>query len=84
MAGVQSTKRVLLQCICSIALLALSVPALAQGRPARIPTNLTTGPEVGERIPDISAVDQNGRQRNFDNIVGPNGAMILFFRSADW
>ena len=46
--------------------------------------NWRTGPEVGERIPDFSAVDQNGVRRSFDDIKGPNGALVYFFRSADW
>ena len=46
--------------------------------------NWTTGPEVGERIPDIAALDQNGVRRTFDELKGPNGALVFFFRSADW
>ena len=74
-----------LKCIGWAALLCLAVPALAQNAGgSRIPANLTTGPEIGERIPHIEAVDQHGQRRDFDGIVGPNGAMILFYRSADW
>jgi hypothetical protein len=46
--------------------------------------NWKTGPEVGERIPDFAALDQNGVRRSFDDIKGPNGALVFFFRSADW
>ena len=46
--------------------------------------NWKTGPEVGERIPDFAALDQNGVRRTFDQIKGPNGALVFFFRSADW
>jgi len=46
--------------------------------------NMLTGPEVGERIPAFSALDQHGVRKHFEDIVGPNGAMIIFFRSADW
>jgi len=46
--------------------------------------NWKTGPEVGDRIPDFAALDQNGVRRTFDQIKGPNGALVFFFRSADW
>ena len=28
--------------------------------------------------------DQNGKSRNLRSIMGPKGAMLVFFRSADW
>lgn len=40
--------------------------------------------QVGQKIPTLSGSDQFGRQRNFENLKGPNGLIILFFRSADW
>ncbi len=46
--------------------------------------NVRTGIPVGERIPRFRAVDQNGRWWDFDSIKGPNGAVLLFHRSADW
>ena len=42
------------------------------------------GPQVGQRVPDFSLPDQNGRIRNLQSIMGPRGAMIVFIRSADW
>lgn len=74
-----------LKCMGLAVLFCLAMPALAQqaGR-IRIPTNLTTGPEIGERIPMFEAVDQHGERRGFEDIKGPAGAMILFYRSADW
>ena len=42
------------------------------------------GPQVGERVPDFSLPDQNGRMRNLSSILGPNGGILLFHRSADW
>jgi hypothetical protein len=42
------------------------------------------GPQVGERVPDFSLKDQNGRAQNLQSIMGPRGAMLVFFRSADW
>ena len=43
-----------------------------------------TGPEVGAKIPVFSLADQNGAKRDLQSIAGPNGAMIVFYRSADW
>ena len=42
------------------------------------------GPQVGETIPDFSLPDQNGTVWTRESIVGTNGAMIVFHRSADW
>jgi len=57
-----------------------SHPALA----AQPDTSIKTGPAVGDRIPPFKAIDQNGKTQNFRSIQGPKGALILFFRSADW
>ncbi len=62
-------------------------PALAQNPLTDIPVGdegMVTGPKIGERIPDFAAFDRNGALVGFDDIKGPNGAMILFHRSADW
>jgi hypothetical protein len=42
------------------------------------------GPQVGDLVPDFSLPDQTGRVRTRDSILGPNGAILLFHRSADW
>ncbi|MGE3176665.1 MAG: hypothetical protein AB7O32_04305 [Vicinamibacterales bacterium] len=42
------------------------------------------GPQVGEPIPDFSLVDQTGKTWTRQSILGPKGAMLVFFRSADW
>jgi hypothetical protein len=43
-----------------------------------------TGPAVGQRIPAFSATDQNGNLQTLQTIAGPKGAMLVFYRSADW
>src|SRR5579863_3716648 len=40
--------------------------------------------KIGNKIPLLSGTDQFGQERNFVNLRGPNGLVILFFRSADW
>jgi cytochrome oxidase Cu insertion factor (SCO1/SenC/PrrC family) len=42
------------------------------------------GPQVGEQAPDFQLQDQFGRTWTRDSIMGPQGAMLVFFRSADW
>jgi len=56
----------------------------AQERPrARIDVS-RLGPQVGERAPDFTLVDQTGRTRTLQSIMGSRGAMLVFIRSADW
>jgi arginine repressor len=43
-----------------------------------------TGPGVGQYVPSFSLADQNGRKQSLATIAGPNGAMLVFYRSADW
>ena len=64
-----------------------AAPALAQNFLTDIPAGsrgMVSGPEVGERIPDFSAYDQNGNPVSLGDVMGPNGAMVVFHRSADW
>jgi len=42
------------------------------------------GIEVGVKIPEFRAVDQNGKVWDFDALKGPEGAVLVFHRSADW
>ena len=53
-------------------------------RPSPNTENWTTGPAVGETIPEFAGKDQNGIRKTFDDIKGPKGALIIFYRSADW
>ena len=46
--------------------------------------NIKTGPAAGSPAPAFSALDQAGRTRTLQSIMGPKGAMLVFFRSADW
>ena len=42
------------------------------------------GPQVGERVPAFSLPDQNGQIQTRESILGPNGAILVFHRSAAW
>ena len=54
---------------------------------AQAPPTLDTskiGPQVGRRVPPISGTDQFGKPHTLSSAMGPEGAMLVFFRSADW
>ena len=42
------------------------------------------GPQVGSSVPPFSGTDQFGRTQTLNTTLGPDGAMLVFFRSADW
>lgn len=61
-------------------------PAAGQGVPStREKIDVSRlGPQVGQRVPGFSLHDQAGRTRTLQSIMGSRGAMLVFFRSADW
>src|SRR3984957_19285219 len=43
------------------------------------------GPPVGIKAPDIGTrLDQTGMPRTLPDVMGKNGLVLMFFRSADW
>ena len=51
----------------------------------RLPIDVhSLGPQVGDTVPEFNLADQSGQMRTIESIKGPNGAMLLFHRSADW
>jgi len=46
--------------------------------------NAARGPESGSKIPAFSAKDQKGTAQTFESVKGKNGAVLVFYRSADW
>ena len=42
------------------------------------------GPAVGAKMPSFDLKDQDGKGHTLASLLGPKGAVILFFRSADW
>ena len=72
-----------------LVLAALSIGVTGAGKPQ--PGAATTkvdlerlGPQVGSRLPDFTLRDQRGSPRALTSLLGPKGALIVFFRSADW
>jgi hypothetical protein len=43
-----------------------------------------TGPEIGEKVPDFTLPDQHGESRALADLIGSNGLLLVFSRSADW
>ncbi len=48
------------------------------------PPALEVGPKPGETLPPFALPDQDGSQRDFASLSGPNGLVLVFYRSADW
>lgn len=67
----------------SAAVLGLTCVLSAQKGPVSAP-KIKTGPERGQTIPRIEAPDQNGRMQTLESVAGPKGALVVFYRSADW
>lgn len=69
-------------CIC----LSSRLAEAGQGtEPVRVAIDVSAlGPQVGAQVPDFNLVDQAGRMRDLASVMGPRGAMVVFFRSADW
>jgi hypothetical protein len=73
------------QFLATLIVLAAVVTLHAQAPPARTAADLAKlGPQVGDRVPDFRLQDQAGATRDLKSILGPNGGMLVFFRSADW
>jgi cytochrome oxidase Cu insertion factor (SCO1/SenC/PrrC family) len=68
--------------LCSV--LAASAAARQPAAPPA-PRNLdNVGPQVGVKVVSFTLPDQSGRPRSLESLMGPKGAMLVFFRSADW
>jgi len=68
-----------------IALAAITLGAGCDGMDQRTSIDVASlGPQVGDRVPGFELPDQTGEDRSLESILGPNGALLLFHRSADW
>ena len=67
----------------SIAAIALGIGLVAITA-AQAPDPQTLGPKIGERVPEFSLPDQHGTPRSLKSTFGRKGAVLVFFRSADW
>jgi hypothetical protein len=46
--------------------------------------DIQTGPEVGAQAPDFTLPDSTGRPWHLPDLLGPQGLLLVFHRSADW
>jgi len=63
-----------------LGLAVLVAPAAGDGATS----DFDPGPAVGARLPTLGLADQNGRTRTFRDLSGPEGLLLLVYRSADW
>ena len=75
----QSMNRRLIHTAISIVLLGTLASAQAP-----VPDVARFGPQIGERVPPFSLVDQFGQRHDLQSLMGPNGLWLEFNRSADW
>ena len=61
-----------------------SQPPAERNRLSDAELGFSTGPAIGATVPDFTLPDQYGQSRNLTNLVGRNGAILNFFRSASW
>jgi len=64
-------------------LLAVGVPTHGQ-QTAEAPDVQALGPQVDAQVPAFSLQDQRGDLRTLESLMGPQGLMLVFVRSADW
>jgi len=57
---------------------------MTSGVGAQGPDPVRLGPQIGERVADFTLPDQQGVARPLRSMLGPKGAVLVFFRSADW
>lgn len=55
---------------------AIAIPALA--------ADPAWGPAVGTVAPAFTLPDQNGQPHSLQSLIGDGGAIVVFYRSADW
>jgi hypothetical protein len=68
-----------------IAMLAVGgTVALTPSTPAAQVDVQKLGPQAGTKVPDFTLSDQQGQPRTLRSVMGPKGALLVFFRSADW
>ena len=60
-----------------------AAPRQSTNAPAKVDVD-HLGPQIGSRLPDFTLRDQRGDAHALKSLMGPKGAMIVFFRSADW
>ena len=66
------------------AAIAVAIVGVLASAQEPLPDVAQLGPQVGETAPDFSLVDQFGERYDLQSVMGPNGLLLAFNRSADW
>jgi len=82
-ASVPGSTGRLRECVTMVALTLLSGVGVSTQPPSTVDTS-RIGPQIGQTVPAFSGSDQFGRRHTLESSIGPRGAMLVFFRSADW
>ena len=67
-------------------LIALAIAASSSGAQTPAPSGVDVaaiGPQTGSRLPAFTLPDQRGRPQTLESLMGKNGLMLVFSRSAD-
>jgi peroxiredoxin len=79
------TERALAGCVGGLLILAGAWTAAQTPAAGRTKIDVSKlGPQVGQFVPDFRLSDQNGKVWTRASIMGSKGALLLFYRSADW
>jgi hypothetical protein len=46
--------------------------------------DLKTGPPIGAKVPGLALADENGKRWTLHDLMGRDGLLLVFTRSADW
>jgi hypothetical protein len=70
---------------CGAIILALVLVGTWAGSWGSVANAAKIGVKIGEAIPSkLMAKDAGGKSRDFQNLVGTRGAVLIFYRSASW
>jgi hypothetical protein len=67
-----------------MASLAASLTLAVWGQLPGVHDAVQIGPPDGAKAGEFSLPDQTGHLRNLESLMGPQGLVLVFFRSADW
>ena len=73
--------------VLGLALLVIGVSEAGESQSGATPPRIdveSLGPKVGASLPEFTLRDQGGVPHSLKSMLGPKGAVIVFFRSADW
>jgi cytochrome oxidase Cu insertion factor (SCO1/SenC/PrrC family) len=72
----------------AVFLVTSAVSGVTQQQPApsavAAPDVTKLGPQVGDKVPEFSLLDQRGNRHTLASLMGPKGLVLAFNRSADW